>query len=82
MPTHWWTAALTELRNKLATTPQKFTIENLQNAHKLRYNQALVGISSMVKHAARKNEPLLTASERVGRALDRLTADKTFTMQQ
>jgi type I restriction enzyme, R subunit len=81
-PKGWGTAALTELRNKLATTPQKFTVENLQNAHKLRYNKALVDIISMVKHAAKESEPLLTASERVGRALDKLTAAKTFTTPQ
>ncbi len=40
-PKGWGTAALNELRNKLATTPQKFTVENLQNAHKMRYNKAL-----------------------------------------
>ena len=81
-PKGWGTAALTELRNKLATTPQKFTVDNLQNAHKLRYNKALVDIISMVKHAAKESEPLLTASERVARAIDKLTAGKAFTTPQ
>jgi type I restriction enzyme R subunit len=36
----------------------------------------------MVKHAARDEEPLLTAEERVGRAFDRLTAKDTFTTEQ
>lgn len=81
-PKEWGTVALTELRNKLATTPQKFTVENLQNAHKLRYNKALVDIISMVKHAANADEQLLTAAERVSRALAKLTADKSFTADQ
>ena len=36
----------------------------------------------MVKHAARQEEPILTAEERVDRAMDRVTAGKTFTEEQ
>ena len=36
----------------------------------------------MVKHAAREQEPLLTAEERVTRAFDKLTSGKTFTPAQ
>jgi EcoEI R protein C-terminal len=35
-------------------------------------------ISSVVKHAAREEEPLLTSAERVERALARLTAGRQF----
>ena len=37
---------------------------------------------SMVKHAARAEEPLLTAAERVDRALSRLTAGTVVTAAQ
>ncbi len=36
----------------------------------------------MVKHAAREDTPLLTAAERVERAIHRLTEGKTFTPAQ
>jgi type I restriction enzyme R subunit len=81
-PKEWGTEALTELKSKLASAPQRFTIEALEKAHKLRYDKELVDIISMVKHAAREEEPLLTAEERVGRAFDRLTASEKFTPEQ
>jgi type I restriction enzyme R subunit len=54
----------------------------LQKAHHIAYNKALADIISMVKHAARQQEPLLTAAERVERAFERLTAGQTFTDEQ
>jgi len=36
----------------------------------------------MVKHAARDEEPLLTAAERVERAFAKITADRQFTDEQ
>ena len=62
--------------------PEQFTTKNLEKAHAACYQKALVDIISMVKHAAREPEPLLTAQERVGRAFDKLTAGKTFTEAQ
>jgi type I restriction enzyme R subunit len=41
-----------------------------------------VDIISMVKHAAREEEPLLTASERVERAFAKIPADREFTEEQ
>src|SRR6266851_4092546 len=70
-PKDWSTNALAELRKKLSTTPQHFTEDNLRRAHAARYNKALVDIISMVKHAAKEEEPLLSAAERVDRALQR-----------
>src|SRR5439155_427231 len=67
-PKDWKTSALTELREKLAATPQRFTERTLQEAHKLRYDKALADIISMVKHAADSGSPLLTAEERAERA--------------
>jgi type I restriction enzyme R subunit len=81
-PQRWSTQALTELHQKLEATPQRFTRDNLQKAHKLRYNKALVDIISMIKHAVREEEPLYTAEERVHRAFDKVTAGKQFTEEQ
>jgi type I restriction enzyme R subunit len=81
-PRDWSTDALVELRERLLTAPDHFTEENLQRAHLLHYNKALVDIISMVKRAAREEEPLYTAEERVDRALARITAGRTFTEEQ
>ncbi len=71
-PKDWSTDALEELQQKLAVTTERFTIENLQRAHEMHYRRALVDIISMVKHAADAQQPLLTAGERVERAVDKL----------
>jgi type I restriction enzyme R subunit len=81
-PKSWNTAALAELKAKLAATPERFTVERLQTAHHARYRKALVDIISMVKHAAREAEPLLTAAERVERAFAALTAGRSFSPEQ
>jgi type I restriction enzyme R subunit len=72
-PKDWSTQALQELRGKLAATAERFTIENLQRAHEVHYRRALVDVISMVKHAADEQQPLLTAAERVERAVGQLT---------
>ena len=81
-PQEWSTDALSELKQKLTATPQRFTIENLQRAHQVHYQKALVEIISMVKHAAREEEELLTAEERVSRAFVAIMEGKTFTAEQ
>lgn len=81
-PKHWSTQALSELQTKLSASTLRFTVENLQKAYKLRYDKALVDIISMIKHAASEQEPLYTASERVQRAFDKVTAGKQFTSEQ
>ena len=81
-PRDWSTSALSELKDKLATAPERFTVENLQRAHELHYNKALVEIISMVKHAVDVAQPLLTAEERIRRAFDTLTANHSFTQAQ
>jgi type I restriction enzyme R subunit len=81
-PQDWSTEALAELRQKLATTPERFTLDNLEKAHAARYHKNLVDIISMVKHAARNEEPLLTASERVELAFARITDERHFTAEQ
>ncbi len=81
-PKSWSTEALAELRKKLAAAPEGFTVQNLQKAHDVRYKKALVDIISMVKHAARDEEPLFTAEERVERAFQKLALGKTLTQEQ
>ena len=81
-PKAWSTEALAELKTKLSAAPERFTPDALEKAHRLRYDKALVDIISMVKHAAREQEPLLTAEERVSRALDRLSDGRSFTHEQ
>jgi type I restriction enzyme R subunit len=81
-PRAWNASALTELRDSLKRSIQRFTIENLEKAHAAQYGKALVEIISMVKHAANVNAPLLTAVERTERAFAQVTARKSFTDEQ
>ena len=81
-PQDWNTDALGELKVKLESSQQRFTIENLQRAHKEKYSKALVDIISMIKHAAREEEALLTAEERVDLAFERVKKGKEFTQEQ
>jgi type I restriction enzyme, R subunit len=81
-PRDWSTKALTELQQKLAATPQRFTLDHLRKAHELHYHKALIDIISMVKHAANEEEPLYTAGERVQLAIARMTEGTAFTPEQ
>lgn len=81
-PAGWSTEALKELKSKLMTSTPRFTIENLQKAHQLRYDKALVDIISMIKHAASEQNPLLTAPERAARAIEQISHGNTFTPEQ
>jgi type I restriction enzyme R subunit len=81
-PQDWNPGALTELRSELSAAPARFTVENLQRAHQVTHHKALADIISMVKHAANKQQPLLSASERVDHALANLTKGRTFTDEQ
>ena len=81
-PQDWSTKALTELQQKLAATPQRFTLDHLRKAHELHYHKALVDIISMVKHAANEQQPLYTAGERVELAIAKMTAGTAFTPEQ
>lgn len=79
-PKQWRTQALEDLRQKLRVND--FNERQLQEAHRLVYHKALVDIVSMVKHAAREEEPILTAEERVGRAMASIATGQTFTDEQ
>ncbi len=81
-PQGWGTEALIELRQKLTSAREHFTLENLQKAHLARHHKALVEIISMIKHAVDEEQPLLTAEERVDRALARITAGRQLGEEQ
>jgi type I restriction enzyme R subunit len=81
-PKDWGTDALSELKKKLAATRYRFTVDNLQMAHKMRYDKALVDIISMVKHAAREEEPLCTAEQRIHRVFDKMAYSVSLTPDQ
>lgn len=81
-PRDWSTQALTDLRNQLKAAPEHFTAENLEWAHRARYDKALVEIISMVKHAADEAQHLFTAEERVNLAIAKLTRGRRFTPEQ
>jgi type I restriction enzyme R subunit len=81
-PQDWNPDVLKALRDKLAATPQRFTVENLQRAHEVRNKKPLADIISMVKHAANQQSPLLNASERVERAFKGIIASGSFSPEQ
>ncbi len=81
-PRDWRPEVLDDLRRRLAAAPERFTEDRLRIAHAQAYRKSLVDIISMVKHAAKEQEPLLTSSERVERALTRLTFGRVFTEAQ
>src|SRR5207247_2111469 len=81
-PRDWSTKALSELQQKLAAAPQRFTLDHLRKAHELHYHKALIDIISMVKHAADEQEPLYTAGERVRLAIAKMTTGTAFTPEQ
>jgi type I restriction enzyme R subunit len=81
-PGDWSVQSLVDLRKQLEHAPQGFRIDLLQRVHQLTYGKALVDVISMVKHAAREVEPLLTAEERVSRAMNAITAGLALTEEQ
>jgi len=79
-PKEWKTSVLNELVEKLKQN--KFPPDELEKAHKYVYKKPLVDIISMVKHAAKEQEPILTAEERVDRAMKKVTDRKSFNEEQ
>jgi type I restriction enzyme, R subunit len=79
-PKQWRTDVLNDLRTKLQQA--HFPERQLQQAHRLVHNKALADIISMVKHAAKSQEPVLTAEERVARAMAKVTEGKSFNVEQ
>lgn len=78
----WSAEALQDLRNRLKASEYRFTEDNLEKAFARSYNKALVDLISMVKRAAQEDSPLLTAAERVDRAIETLTDGQEFSEEQ
>jgi len=76
-PTHWNPNALESLRSSLMQ--HRFPEQTLQRAHERAGHTAMADVISIVKHAASEEAPLLTAPQRVERALDRILAHGNFT---
>lgn len=79
-PRDWKTAALNELREKLRQN--QFREPELQRATQLVHNKALADIISIVKRAARADEPIYTAVERIERAIASVMVGKSFNQEQ
>lgn len=79
-PKDWNTNALNELRQKLKES--NYDEASLQKAHKIVYQKDAVDIISMVKHAAKETEPLLSPEERVNQAIQKVTAGKKLNDEQ
>ena len=78
-PQNWNPEALSKLRSALRE--HGFGEDRLTKAHTTVY-KALADVISMVKHAADQQEPLLTAEQRVAKAVEELEAFHTFDAQQ
>jgi type I restriction enzyme, R subunit len=57
-------------------------VPKLQQAHARAGHKPLADVISMVKHAAVRQSPLLTAEERVNRAMDRFLSAHKLTPEQ
>lgn len=79
-PKDWNTKALEEINELLKQND--FKVETLQKIYGSIYHKALVDIISMVKHAAKEDEELLTAEERVSRAINNLREQISFSHEQ
>ena len=78
-PKDWNPDALDQLDKALKQN--SFDPQVLQKANKALHKK-LADVISMVKHAAKDQEPILTAEERVTRAVDKLIANNKFTAEQ
>ncbi|GAK59892.1 type I site-specific deoxyribonuclease [Candidatus Vecturithrix granuli] len=79
-PYQWNSAVLKEIRQILKKNA--FEEERVRKAYMLSGQQALADIISMIKHADNAGCPLLTAEERVNRAISNILAKQAFTAEQ
>ena len=79
-PQDWKPDVLVELRRVLGKND--YDEKLLRRAHEKVNRKALADLISMIKHAANEQEPLLTASERVTKALEEMRAFHTFNPEQ
>lgn len=79
-PKDWRPAVLDELKRTL--NQHGFDPAKLQKAHRATGFKALADVISIVKHASAVQSPLLTAEERVNRAMDKFLAAHKLTTEQ
>lgn len=79
-PKGWNTDVLDELRDKLRKSD--FSEKDLQRGHDLVYKKPLADIISMIKHASDYDIPILTARERVEKAVSLITTKHDFNDEQ
>jgi type I restriction enzyme R subunit len=79
-PKSWNTKVLNELRKTLREN--NFGEEELRKAHKVVYHKEVVDIISMIKHAVKETEPLLSPAERVDQAIRMVTRGKQLNQEQ
>ncbi len=79
-PSKWNTDVLEDLRDKLRKCD--FPEKDLQRGYDLVYKKPLADIISMVKHASDYDVPILTAQERVKKAVAKLIEKHPFSEEQ
>lgn len=79
-PKDWKTDTLNELRKKLREND--FAEKDLQKAHNRIYHKDLADIISMVKHAVDEQQAILTAEERVNKAIAEINNLHNFKDEQ
>jgi type I restriction enzyme, R subunit len=79
-PQDWKPDVLAELRRVLGKND--YDEKLLRRAHERVYRKSLADLISMIKHAADRQEPLLTAQERVEKALEEMRAFHSFAPEQ
>jgi type I restriction enzyme R subunit len=79
-PQNWNYGVLKDLREVLMKND--FAEDTIRKAHSMVYHKHLVDIISMVKHAAREQEPVLNVQERVDLAIDNVFGGKDLNDEQ
>jgi type I restriction enzyme, R subunit len=79
-PKEWRPAVMEELKQTLSKNG--FDPAQLQRAHRAQGFKALADVISIVKHASAAQSPLLTAEERVNRAIDKFIAAHNLSQEQ
>ena len=79
-PQDWNPEVLGKLRHDLRAND--YDEKRLRTAHEKVYRKQLADVISMIKHAADQQAPLLTAQERVTKAVEELQAFHSFTPEQ
>jgi len=79
-PRKWNSDVLREIRNEMAKN--SFDEDKLRQAHRLSGHKALADIISMIKKAKNEQIKMFTASERVGKAIEKLMKNSKFNEEQ